>query len=348
MKTKIIEFLLMICMVIMSVMPVMAEGEGKDIQPAIDAYDAMKVVLSTQVGDVEALEAAFEKVTTTNEELGLEYEDLEVLEAHDPEYWNVMTQAGAIVNMSGVLDEYELKKNAKTALEVVNLYEELEPDYGQLLAGWFLDIDSIYEDAKQNVPSQNVLDVYEAYKKVQTALLFGYDEDFVKACEGFEAVLDVYNALSEDDLNTLAALMGLGNGEEAFNQILFDWINANTILELGAVYDAYVSNPNADTAKALVEKYDEVFGNTELFTPEDFELFRNAVFGIGDYYEEAKMLLADAVDEEEVDKDEVDKDEVDKEASPKTGDSFDMMLPFVVMAAAACAIVATVKRRVTK
>ena len=230
----------------------------------------------------------------------------------------------------------------------MNLYEELEPDYGQLLAGWFLDIDSIYEDAKQNVPSQNVLDVYEAYEKVQTALSFGYDEDFVKACEGFEAVLDVYNALSEDDLNTLAVLMGLGNGEEAFNQILFDWINANTILELGAVYDAYVSNPNADTAKALVEKYDEVFGNTELFTPEDFELFRNAVFGIGDYYEEAKMLLADAVDEEEVDKDEVDKDEVDKEASPKTGDSFDMMLPFVVMAAAACAIVATVKRRVTK
>ena len=119
----------------------------------------------------------------------------------------------------------------------MNLYEELEPDYGQLLAGWFLDIDSIYEDAKQNVPSQNVLDVYEAYKKVQTALLFGYDEDFVKACEGFEAVLDVYNALSEDDLNTLAVLMGLGNGEEAFNQILCDWINANIILELGAVYD---------------------------------------------------------------------------------------------------------------
>ena len=123
---------------------------------------------------------------------------------------------------------------------------------------------------------------------------FGYDEDFVKACEEFEAVLDVFNNLSEDDKKDLAALMSLESAEDAFDQILCDWINANMILELGEVYDAYVSDPNVDQAKALVEKYEEVFGATEMFLPEDFELFRNAVFCIDDYYAEAKMLLEEA------------------------------------------------------
>ena len=196
------------------------------------------------------------------------------------------------------------------------------------------------DDAKPNVPSQDVLDVYKAYEKVQDALSFGYDEDFVIACEEFEAVLDIYNDLSEDDMNALAALLSLENGEEAYNQILCDWINANIILELGEVYDAYVSEPNIDTAKALVEKYDEVFSATEMFLPEDFALFRNAVFCIDDYYEEAKMLLADASDEGEADEEEADKD-----ATPKTGDSSDMMMPLVVMVAAACVVVIVKKKQ---
>lgn len=92
----------------------------------------------------------------------------------------------------------------------------------------------------------------------------------------------------------------------------------------------------------MVEKYDEVFSATEMFLPEDFSLFRNAVFCIDDYYEEAKMLLAEASDDEVADK-----EEVDKNTSPKTGDFSDMMMPFVVMVAAACVVV-IVKKKSTK
>lgn len=94
--------------------------------------------------------------------------------------------------------------------DVLDEYEQLESDYGQLLAEWFLDITVIYDDAKQNIPSQDV-----------------------------------------------------------YNQILCDQINANIILELGEVYDAYVSDPAVDTVKALVEKYDEIFSATEMFLPEE-------------------------------------------------------------------------------
>lgn len=96
MRKRLIGFLLILCMMITTIMPVMAEGEGKDIQSAVVVYDEMKDVLSNRVGDVAALEAVFEKVVATNEELGLEYKDLEVLEEHNPEYWNVMSQAGTI------------------------------------------------------------------------------------------------------------------------------------------------------------------------------------------------------------------------------------------------------------
>lgn len=36
--------------------------------------------------------------------------------------------------------------------DVLDEYEQLESDYGQLLAEWFLDITAIYDDAKQNIP----------------------------------------------------------------------------------------------------------------------------------------------------------------------------------------------------
>lgn len=94
MRKRLIGFLLILCMMITTIMPVMAEG--KDIQSAVVVYDEMKDVLSNRVGDVAALEAVFEKVVATNEELGLEYKDPEVLEEHNPEYWNVMSQAGTI------------------------------------------------------------------------------------------------------------------------------------------------------------------------------------------------------------------------------------------------------------
>lgn len=352
MKKKIIEFLLMICMVIMSVMPVMAEGEGKvsddaKVQEAYEAY--LKVVDAMNNHEYAIMKENYNKV----DELTLGFEDEQAEEwqkvlkenGGELEALENLFEAAYIIGLDSYRETYNNTPNAKSAYDFVTNYDECvasEISFKEMLE----DIEEDYAKALNDLPSEDVVTVYKAYEKIQTAMSFGYDEDFVKACEEFEAVLDVFNALSEEDLNVLALFLHLENGEEAFNQIFFDWINANTILELGAVYDAYVADPNADTAKALVEKYDEVFGNTELFTPDDFVLFQNAVFCIEDYYEEAKALLAEASDSGEPGIVEPEEDEADRNASPKTGDDSDMMMTFAVMVGAAALVFATVKKKV--
>ncbi len=294
---------------------------------AIGAYGELRKVLSEEVGNVDALEAANQKVVAANEKLvaankNLGDNEFKGLEVHDPDCWKVMSQANVIIGMSGALDGYAQNKSAETALKVVNVYEE-HADYGQLLGGWFTDIAAIYDQACAYVDIPSAIGAYDELKEVLSNQVGNVDA--LEAAN--EKVVAEIEKLDADKLQEL----------EVYDSVCWKVMSqANVIIGMSDALDGYAQNKNAETALQVVNVYEQ---------HADYgQLLAGWFPDIAAIYDEA-CAYVDVVDEDENDKD---KDEGDKGASPKTGDSADMMVPFVVMMAAACVIVAIAKRKVTK
>lgn len=234
---------------------------------------------------------------------------------------------------------YKAEPNVKTATEFVAAYDMCVEE-GITIELMDPDIAADYEAAKADQPSESVLNVYYAYDELAFELEFAWwGEDFIAACEDFEAVLDDFNALTEAELEELAELMGAENGEEAWNIVFADWINANLVLEIGAAYDAFLDNKNADTAKAYVDAYDSVKNDTELLTQADKDVIL-AFFADGSY-EMAQGYLAD---ESAADTTDEPSDKSD-EGTPATGDDFNAVPYAALMLVAAAVAAAALKRK---
>ena len=104
--------------------------------------------------------------------------------------------------------------------------------------------------------SENVSKVYDAYVSVQEALAFESLDELKVAVEGFYAVMDICNELTEEEWNEFAVLMDVEDGETAYYTVLSDWIDANIVFEVLTYMEAYESNPNVKTASEFVEYYD--------------------------------------------------------------------------------------------
>ena len=133
-------------------------------------------------------------------------------------------------------------------------------------------------------------------------------------------------------------MIGAEDGEEAYNQILSDWINANMIKQIGDAQNAYTANPNAETAKVYVDVYESVF-NSEMFTQEDLDLFLE-FFGDATY-EEAKAFMAGNGDNSGEGR-----STAAPSGTPATGDDFNLYGLLAVMAASAVVGAAALRRRV--
>ena len=305
-------------------------------------------------GDIEALKAAAVAFEAANEDL--EMEEQEFYAEMDEDFWSVLFGGNVAVTANGYYSEYTADKNAKTAYDFVGYYsqEDME-DYKADVLRFMPDMESVYEEAKADMPSENVIAVYEAYTGVQNALAFGYiDEDTYAVVEGFEAVLDAFNEMgiygdgetAEKDRADLAVLMGVEDGETAWNQIFGDWVNLNVLLEVEEVYQAYMKKSNAETADALVEKYDGIY-NDPNYVDEELRVLVESFFAdIHDVYAEAKTLLTEDEANEEADSD-VDKVAVPEtnvdaegendavtEETPDTGDDSNMLLWLAMLLAA--------------
>lgn len=320
-----------------------AVSEDPEIQAAYDAYKAMEAAYAAY--DYAAMKVA----VTELDDLTFDFDDQQTEEWEQlvkntigyQAFLEAALSANAIVNTVNAYEAFMADKNAATAKAYIELYEEVTVE-------WDLEVDkyvpgtaAAYEDAKANyLPDENVVKLYDAYKAIEEVLaLSWYDEDFFEAYDGFEAVLDIFNELTEEELGELAVLMGVENGEAAWNKIFIDWINANLVKELGAVYDEYNSDPNTDTARAFVDKYESILNDTGFLTDDDKAVI--LAFFDESVYEGAKELLAADVDEGVTEG----TNKSDKDESPKTGDESNMLAPFAVMLAAAGVAAAAMKRK---
>ena len=215
------------------------------------------------------------------------------------------------------------------------------------------EIHEVYVEALTYLASDNVMVIYNAYTELQTALMFmSYDDDFAKAMEGFEAVLDIFNEISEEEMEDLAALLVVEDGETAFWDILSDWITANVVDEIGQLYNAYLENPNKETAAALIEYYDSIYNDPEYADEELQETISWFFMDIHDVYAEASALVADevadVVEPEEADvvePEEADGVEPERQASPKTGDAASIIWPVAGILVAMAAFAVTKKQK---
>jgi LPXTG-motif cell wall-anchored protein len=335
-------------------------GEAVSDDPAVqDAYDTYKALEAAIVnGDYAALkeEAKYlENLSFDTDAQQEEYDALVEEQIGFDKYLETVFSAAYIIDAGDKYEAYQANKNANTAYDFVAAVDVVTEDFELSMESFIPGISADYEEAKATYLSdEEVLAVYEAYAELvlYSVDLHYYDEDFFAACDGFEAVLDTFNELTEAQLNDLAVLMGAADAEDAWNQVFSVWANACTIMELGEVYTAFTENPNKETAKPFVEKYEAVFNATDFYTKDDFEQFREFFFDIDDKYAEAKTLLAptagapseDTATEDATTGDATESDKSDKDTSPETGDDFNAA-PYAALMLAAAAVAALAFRR---
>jgi len=359
MKRKIISLVLAMTLVLAYAVPVAATepldkvSDDPAVQEAYDEYRALEKALDD--GDLAALKTAYGELNGAEFETEAQQEEFDKIVEEKIGYSEYMTAVFSAVYVIDAADKYEkykANKNASTAYGFTDAVDTVTEDCELSMEPFVPGITADYEDAKTNyLPEENVLAVYKAYEElVQYSVdLHYYDEDFIAACAGFEAVLDEFNALTEAELEDLAELMGVEDGESAWNQIFSVWANANTVKELGKAYTDYTEKPDKESAAVLVEVYERVFLSEGFFTEEDFEQFREFFFDIDDVYAEAKALLAKAdnghSNEGAADETAAESDKSDKDDSPATGDDFNVAPYASLMLIAAGVAAIAVKRR---
>ena len=347
-------------------MPVFADytkiSDDADIQNAWERYVDLKAAL--EGNDVEALKAAYAAGEEANG--ALEWEDTEVLTAADEDFWEVTLTSQIVCNTEGFYSAFLADKNAKTALEFVEYYgmEDLEA-YRETVVRFIPDIDAVFAEAQAMMPSEDILKVYDAYAGIQNALAFhSFDDDTRAAMEAMEAVLDIFNEMTEEDLAVLAQLLELENGEAAWNAVFSDWIDINILAEVDNRYRAFYDNPSEETAASFVEYYEAVFPENTEEAMIDPDLGRDFFWGIDDVYAEAQALLAGGGQDEGAPESTPEPTpestpestpeltpeptpestpeptpEPESEKAPETGDA-NCLLPFAVVIAAGAAMIA--------
>lgn len=354
MRKKILSLVLALTLVIGYAVPVAAStvvSEDPQVQAAYEEYKKVEAALEAK--EYGPLKDAYDKVVALTDaftdEQSDEWNELVDDNVGSMEFLVNMFSAAYIIDAVAKCDAYAADPSVSNALAFVAAYDECLEQGIMISAFYYSDImgesiEGVYAGALSVLPAAYIMDIYWAYADLAEALELGYyDDDFIETCEAFEAVLDAFNGLSEAELAQLAKVMGLETAQDAWDKIFTDWINANTILELGAVYDPYKENPNAKTAAAFVEEYERVFLSEGFFTEDDRNLYREFFFDIDDLYAEAKALLA-AGNKADIDEGNA-PDESDGGKSPDTGDDFNAAPFAVVMLMAAAVAGLAVKRK---
>ena len=195
--------------------------------------------------------------------------------------------------------------------------------------------------------------LYEKYIKTEslpTLFCPGCGNGIVQyaAMEAMEAVLDIFNEMTEEDLAVLAQLLELENGEAAWNAVFSDWIDINILAEVDNRYRAFYDNPSEETAASFVEYYEAVFPENTEEAMIDPDLVRDFFWGIDDVYAEAQALLAGGGQDEGAPESTPEPTpestpeptpEPESEKAPETGDA-NCLLPFAVVIAAGAAMIA--------
>lgn len=374
MNKRFLSFVVAVVLTLTSTMTVCAtESEGEELleeQSLLSnevqaAYDVcVEIQTAIENKDIEAFKTAIVKLEPANENLSEEQSD-ELAAALGDDLWSILFSASVIDQTSSLRDAFLENKNVKTAKEFVEYHdilyveESVDEEFRTLLEEMMPDLDAVYEEASANMPTEAVLKVFAAYENLKNGLEVWTMDEFNESYKGFEAVLDSYNELTEEEFSQLAVLLELEDAEAVFNVILSDWIDASILYTLKDLQVTFENDPTVENAEAYIEYYDSVYNDPEINTGAMKERLEFNIWG-EEVYNQAKELLAAeaAKDEEESEanvkvEEEVEIEEeieeepeevvVKKDAAPKTGDSTTIIFPVIGMLVAAAAVYAVKK-----
>ena len=276
-------------------------GTSKEVEDVYAAYLLLQDALDSQ--DIDRLEAAvdgFELVVDTFNELTEEqFVELAELLGVAPEdvFGMILSDwidANVVVDTYEIYTNYLADPNVKTALDLSDQYGRLSEGEGylDLVRGFIGGFDDAYADALKHMASQEALSVYHAYIGIHEALDSFTMSELQAAAESFEAVIDTFNDMTENQLAELAELLGV-TPEEAYSMVLSDWIDTNIILTTEELYQAYLADPNAETAAEFVAMYDAIY-NDPAYEDEQLRMRLSwFIFDIEDVYADASSLLSE-------------------------------------------------------
>ena len=135
-----------------------------------------------------------------------------------------------------------------------------------------------------------VPEVYDAFKKVQTALSSKDIAMLKDAKNSFEPLLDIYNDFSELQLEMLGEKLGEElTANDVYQKVLDDWINVNIIVQIHNNLEEYKAAQNKTTAKAFVEYYDAIFESNGYIDTQALVL--EFIPDIDDIYDKALAII---------------------------------------------------------
>ena len=250
MRKRLLGILLVLTLALASAVPAMAETEkisdDPNVQAAWEKYVDLKTALDGS--DIEAVKTAYAAVEEANG--ALEWDDTELISEKDPEFMANLMEAAILVEVDKLYDAFVADKNTKTAKDFVDYYgmEDLA-DYRAGIAVFIPDVEAVYAEAQTMTPSENVIKVYDAYVGLANALEYwSVDESTREAVAAFDEVADIFNELSSEELADLALLMGEEDGPAAWNAVFSAVMDLNILISMDDVYQAYMNEPNAETA----------------------------------------------------------------------------------------------------
>ena len=237
----------------------------EDLATAYQAYLATKAELASETKSVVRLMTAFSAIL--NNEIELEYEQLGVLPA---DYISIGIDASAVLGYSEQREAYEADKSAKTAENLVEFCGSIESSGRcNVVKDFFLDYDTVKEEAQRYAPSENSKLVYDTYIALKDLLESGFFADEItELLQNFAMVKNVYDNLTIDDLYDLAELMDAA--PEAVKNIINDYVNAAGIIAtFNTTHEAVIQGEreNSQIMEAFKTAYEEVINplvNSEL------------------------------------------------------------------------------------
>lgn len=359
MKKRILVSLLVMILTFVPVISVYADtnvvSSDATVQTAYEKYNA--IVGAMAANSYDLLESEYEELISIISDFTDEQE----------EEWNCVVNeviglntalsnlynASHVVYTIGLMQMYQKSPNVRTAYKFVQAYEDclsLEIAINNMHSG----VEAVYTTAKStDMPSEDVVALYNAYVEVVEALESGNPENLEDAIKEFQAVVDIYNEIDAVEFEELACLLEIKSEDEELTdgeyiaQIIFaDWMNINILDTLNKQYSQYVNDPDAENAGGLIMAYEMCFPENEENEIISADLVYSFFPDIDDVYADAKVLLekSDNLDPDDYDDSssnddsdsnlDSDKNEsTDKDAVsfPSTGDNFNKQVPLIVI-----------------
>ncbi len=288
MKKKLFGIIMAICLMLMSVFPAMAADiEDPAVNKSYTAYVAIQEAINNkQIDDLRIATADFE---AANSELSDEQkEELELLIGG--EIYDVIFTAAIIIGTADAYEAYVNDNSMQNAIAFVDAYEMAVVDCKINMSEFVREIDTAYTNALDDVPSDDVLAVYNAWVALDEQLEWVFSELLEEALNELEAKQETLDDLSDEELTDLAKLMGEPSKDAAVAAIDGLVEDATILLEVAKAYENY-DGVSKDSANELIEVYESIFNNPNFDDDGAIALIYQNYPDLDELYENAKVVI---------------------------------------------------------